>query len=99
SGQQSVQLNLGQLTNSGSGSVYAKSRLGLNVTDALSNNQGTLRSDGALDLRAASLGNAAGSITSSGVSVLAVDRALVNCGGQILSVANLSLSSGSLDNS
>ncbi|WP_244652914.1 hemagglutinin repeat-containing protein [Pseudomonas viridiflava] len=99
SGQQSVRLKLGQLANSASGSVYAKNRLDLNVAGALDNDRGALRSDGELDMHAGSLGNTAGSITSSGVSVMVVDGALVNRGGQILSDVNLSLSSGSLDNS
>ncbi|WP_122322876.1 two-partner secretion domain-containing protein [Pseudomonas amygdali] len=99
SGQQSVQLNVGQLINTGGGSVYAKNSLGLKVTGVLSNDQGILRSDGTLALSAASLGNTAGSITSSGVSSLTVDGAVVNRGGQILGDSTLVLTSGSLDNS
>ncbi|RML89044.1 hypothetical protein APX70_04981, partial [Pseudomonas syringae pv. maculicola] len=57
SGQQDMQLNLGQLSNTGAGSVYAKNRLGLTLTGALNNDQGVLRSDGALDLKAGSLAN------------------------------------------
>ncbi|GKQ44553.1 filamentous hemagglutinin N-terminal domain-containing protein [Pseudomonas syringae] len=99
SGQQDVQLNLGQLSNTGAGSVYAKNRLGLTLTGALNNDQGVLRSDGALDLKAASLANTGGSVTSAGVSTLATDAAVVNQGGQILSDATLTLTSASLDNS
>ncbi|WP_239646774.1 filamentous hemagglutinin N-terminal domain-containing protein [Pseudomonas syringae] len=99
SGQQDVQLNLGQLSNMGAGSVYAKNRLGLTLTGALNNDQGLLRSDGALDLKAASLANTGGSVTSAGVSTLATDAAVVNQGGQILSDATLTLTSASLDNS
>ncbi|PIH73965.1 hypothetical protein, partial [Pseudomonas syringae] len=99
SGQQDVQLNLGQLSNTGAGSVYAKNRLGLTLTGALNNDQGMLRSDGVLDLKAASLANTGGSVTSAGVSTLATDAAVVNQGGQILSDATLTLTSASLDNS
>ncbi|RMW10082.1 hypothetical protein ALP03_05847, partial [Pseudomonas amygdali pv. tabaci] len=60
SGQQGVQLNLGQLNNSGAGSVYAKNTLGLTLTGASNNDQGVLRSDGTLDLKAASLANTGG---------------------------------------
>ncbi|EPM52539.1 filamentous hemagglutinin, intein-containing [Pseudomonas syringae pv. actinidiae ICMP 19103] len=52
SGQQGVQLNLGQLNNTGAGSLYAKSSLGLNVNGTLNNDQGVVRSDGTMDLRA-----------------------------------------------
>ncbi|QQN29608.1 two-partner secretion domain-containing protein [Pseudomonas syringae group genomosp. 3] len=99
SGQQDIQLNLGQLSNTGAGSVYAKNRLGLTLTGALNNDQGVLRSDGALDLKAGSLANTGGSVTSAGVSGLATDAAVVNQGGQILSDATLTLTSASLDNS
>ncbi|POR73030.1 adhesin [Pseudomonas avellanae] len=99
SGQQDVQLNLGQLSNMGAGSVYAKNRLGLTLTGALNNDQGVLRSDGALDLKAASLANTGGSVTSAGVSTLATDAAVVNQGGQLLSDTTLTLTSASLDNS
>ncbi|MEE4891742.1 filamentous hemagglutinin N-terminal domain-containing protein [Pseudomonas alliivorans] len=99
SGQQDVQLNLGQLSNTGAGSVYAKSTLGLTLTGALDNNQGGLRSDGTLNLKAASLANTGGSVTSAGVSVLTSDAAVVNQGGQILSDATLTVTSASLDNS
>ncbi|EPN51045.1 filamentous hemagglutinin, intein-containing, partial [Pseudomonas syringae pv. actinidiae ICMP 18807] len=44
SGQQSVQLNLGQLNNTGAGSIYAKSSLGLSVSGTLNNDQGVVRS-------------------------------------------------------
>ncbi|EPN47594.1 filamentous hemagglutinin, intein-containing, partial [Pseudomonas syringae pv. actinidiae ICMP 19094] len=53
SGQQGVQLNLGQLNNTGAGSIYAKSSLGLNVNGTLNNDQGVVRSDGTMDLKAA----------------------------------------------
>ncbi|PBP34095.1 hypothetical protein CCL11_25980, partial [Pseudomonas syringae] len=76
SGQQGVQLTLGQLTNSG-GSVYAKNTLGLTLTGAVNNNQGVLRSDGTLDLKAASLANTGGRVTSAGVATLQVDAAVV----------------------
>ncbi|EPN14174.1 filamentous hemagglutinin, intein-containing, partial [Pseudomonas syringae pv. actinidiae ICMP 19100] len=55
SGQQGVQLNLGQLNNTGAGSLYAKSSLGLNVSGTLNNDQGVVRSDGTMDLKAAGL--------------------------------------------
>ncbi|KKY50275.1 hypothetical protein AAY86_23670 [Pseudomonas amygdali pv. tabaci str. ATCC 11528] len=99
SGQQGVQLNLGQLNNSGAGSVYAKNTLGLTLTGASNNDQGVLRSDGTLDLKAASLANTGGRVTSAGAATLKVDAAVVNQGGQIISDAGLTLSSGSLDNS
>ncbi|EGH74252.1 filamentous hemagglutinin N-terminal domain-containing protein, partial [Pseudomonas syringae] len=98
-GQQSVQLNLGQLTNAGNGSVYGKNSLSLAVSGALNNDQGTLRSDGALDVRAASLSNNSGSATSAGTATVSTTGAVANRGGQILSDAGLTLSSGSLDNS
>ncbi|WP_233631332.1 MULTISPECIES: two-partner secretion domain-containing protein [unclassified Pseudomonas] len=99
SGQQDVQLDLGQASNTGAGSVYAKSRLGLTLTGALNNDQGVLRSDGTLELNAASLANTGGSITSAGGAALTSDAAVVNRGGQILSDATLALTSASLDNS
>ncbi|EPM52441.1 filamentous hemagglutinin, intein-containing, partial [Pseudomonas syringae pv. actinidiae ICMP 19103] len=90
SGQQSVQLNLGQLNNTGSGSIYAQSSLGLNVNGTLNNDQGVVRSDGTMDH---------GSVTSAGTGVLNFNGAVVNQGGQIVSDAQLTLTSGSLDNS
>ncbi|EGH49125.1 filamentous hemagglutinin, intein-containing, partial [Pseudomonas syringae pv. pisi str. 1704B] len=57
---QGVQLNLGQLNNTGGGSVFAKSSLGLTVSGALNNDQGVLRSDGSLTGSAASLANSGG---------------------------------------
>ncbi|EGI00039.1 filamentous hemagglutinin, intein-containing, putative, partial [Pseudomonas amygdali pv. lachrymans str. M302278] len=84
-----VQLNLGQLTNTTGGSIYAKSSLGLTVIGAVNNDQGVLRSDGSLTLRAASLTNNAGSISSAGVASINVDGDVVNRGGQVLSDATL----------
>ncbi|WP_439870493.1 two-partner secretion domain-containing protein [Pseudomonas syringae] len=98
-GQQGVQLNLGQLTNTGNGSVYGKSNLNVVVNGALGNDQGVLRSDGTLTVRAASLSNNSGSVTSAGTATVSTTGAVVNRGGQILSDAGLTLSSGSLDNS
>ncbi|MEQ4282244.1 filamentous hemagglutinin N-terminal domain-containing protein [Pseudomonas syringae] len=98
-GQQGVQLNLGQLTNSGNGSVYGKSNLNVVVNGALGNDQGVLRSDGTLAVRAASLSNNSGSVTSAGTATVSTTGSVVNSGGQILSDAGLTLSSGSLDNS
>ncbi|WP_423814595.1 adhesin [Pseudomonas viridiflava] len=99
SGQQSVQLNLGQLTNTDSGRIYGKNSLGFNVTDALNNSQGVVRSDGTLELKAASLNNTGGSITSADTSSLTVTGDFVSQGGEILSSAYLTLDSASLDNS
>ena len=98
-GQQGVQLNLGQLTNTGNGSVYGKSNLNVAVNGALGNDQGVLRSDGTLTVRAASLSNNSGSVTSAGTATVSTTGSVVNSGGQILSDAGLTLSSGSLDNS
>ncbi|WP_440057532.1 two-partner secretion domain-containing protein [Pseudomonas fragariae (ex Marin et al. 2024)] len=98
-GQQGVQLNLGQLTNAGNGSLYGKNSLSLAVSGALNNDQGTLRSDGTLNVRAASLSNNSGSATSAGTATVSTTGAVANLGGQILSDAGLTLSSGSLDNS
>ncbi|EPN74396.1 filamentous hemagglutinin, intein-containing, partial [Pseudomonas syringae pv. actinidiae ICMP 19101] len=70
SGQQGVQLNLGQLNNTGAGSLYAKSSLGLSVSGTLNNDQGVVRSDGTMDLKAAGLANTTGSVTSAGTGVL-----------------------------
>ncbi|MGQ3820585.1 two-partner secretion domain-containing protein [Pseudomonas alliivorans] len=99
SGQQNVQLTLGQLTNTGKGSVYARNSLGVNATRAVNNDQGVLRSDGPLNLSAASLANSGGSVTSAGTASITTNAAVVNQGGQILSDASLTLTSGSLDNS
>ncbi|MEE5145048.1 filamentous hemagglutinin N-terminal domain-containing protein [Pseudomonas alliivorans] len=99
SGQQNVQLILGQLTNTGKGSVYARNTLGVNATRAVNNDQGVLRSDGPLNLSAASLANSGGSVTSAGTASITTNAAVVNQGGQILSDASLTLTSGSLDNS
>ncbi|MEE4918438.1 filamentous hemagglutinin N-terminal domain-containing protein [Pseudomonas alliivorans] len=99
SGQQSVQLTLGQLTNTGKGSVYARNSLGVTATRAVNNDQGVLRSDGILNLSAASLANSGGSVTSAGTASITTNAAVVNQGGQILSDASLTLTSGSLDNS
>ncbi|EGH48061.1 filamentous hemagglutinin, intein-containing, partial [Pseudomonas syringae pv. pisi str. 1704B] len=83
-GQQGVQLNLGQLTNTGNGSVYGKSNLNVVVNGALGNDQGVLRSDGTLTVRAASLSNNSGSVTSAGTATVSTTGAVVNRGGQIL---------------
>ncbi|KPY46885.1 Filamentous hemagglutinin, intein-containing [Pseudomonas syringae pv. ribicola] len=99
SGQQNVQLTLGQLTNTGKGSVYARNNLGVNATRAVNNDQGVLRSDGTLNLSAASLASSGGSVTSAGAASITTTAAVVNQGGQILSDASLTLTSGSLDNS
>ncbi|MEE5172354.1 filamentous hemagglutinin N-terminal domain-containing protein [Pseudomonas alliivorans] len=99
SGQQSVQLNLGKLTNTDSGRFYGKNSLGFNVTGALNNSQGVVRSDGTLELKAASLNNAGGSITSADTSLLTVTGDVVSLGGEILSNADLTVKSASLDNS
>ncbi|WP_259640335.1 hemagglutinin repeat-containing protein [Pseudomonas syringae] len=99
SGQQGVQLNLGQLNNTGGGSVYAKDALNLTLGGVLQNDQGVLRSDGAMDLKAAGLANTNGSVTSAGTGVLNFNGTMVNQGGQIVSDAQLTLTSGSLDNS
>ncbi|QXG45367.1 two-partner secretion domain-containing protein [Pseudomonas viridiflava] len=99
SGQQNVQLTLGQLTNTGKGSVYARNNLGVNATRAVNNDQGVLRSDGTLNLSAASLASSGGSVTSAGTASITTTAAVVNQGGQILSDASLTLTSGSLDNS
>ncbi|WP_164341921.1 hemagglutinin repeat-containing protein [Pseudomonas viridiflava] len=99
SGQRDVQANLGQFSNAAGGSIYAKNTLGLTLSGALNNDQGVLRSDGTLDLEAASLANSSGSVTSAGVSTLKTNAAIVNQGGQILSDTQLTLSSASLDNS
>ncbi|MEE5045134.1 filamentous hemagglutinin N-terminal domain-containing protein [Pseudomonas alliivorans] len=99
SGQQSVQLNLGKLTNTDSGRFYGKNSLGFNVTGALNNSQGVVRSDGTLELKAASLNNAGGSITSDDTSLLTVTGDVVSLGGEILSNADLTVKSASLDNS
>ncbi|WP_205903174.1 filamentous hemagglutinin N-terminal domain-containing protein [Pseudomonas viridiflava] len=99
SGQQNVQLTLGQLTNTGKGSVYARNNLGVNATRAVNNDQGVLRSDGTLNLSAASLASSGGSVTSAGTASITTTAAVVNQGGQMLSDASLTLTSGSLDNS
>ncbi|WP_241092040.1 filamentous hemagglutinin N-terminal domain-containing protein [Pseudomonas viridiflava] len=99
SGQQNVQLTLGQLTNTGKGSVYARNNLGVNATRAVNNDQGVLRSDGTLNLSAASLASSGGSVTSAGTASITTNTAVINQGGQILSDASLTLTSGSLDNS
>ncbi|WP_205903469.1 filamentous hemagglutinin N-terminal domain-containing protein [Pseudomonas viridiflava] len=99
SGQQNVQLTLGQLTNTGKGSVYARNSLGVTATRAVNNDQGVLRSDGTLNLSAASLASSGGSVTSAGAASITTTAAVVNQGGQILSDASLTLTSGSLDNS
>ncbi len=99
SGQQNVQLTLGQLTNTGKGSVYARNNLGVTATRAVNNDQGVLRSDGPLNLSAASLANSGGSVTSAGTASITTTAAVVNQGGQMLSDASLTLTSGSLDNS
>ncbi|MBC3950651.1 filamentous hemagglutinin N-terminal domain-containing protein, partial [Pseudomonas folii] len=91
--------NVGQLTNTGNGSFYAKNKLGLTVSGAVNNSQGVLRSDGMLDLSAASLINNAGIISSSGASTLIIDGLANNRGGQITSDANLTITAASLDNS
>ncbi|EGH48527.1 filamentous hemagglutinin, intein-containing, partial [Pseudomonas syringae pv. pisi str. 1704B] len=64
SGQQGVQLNLGQLNNTAGGSVYAKDALNLTLGGVLQNDQGVLRSDAAMDLKAAGLANTNGSVSS-----------------------------------
>ncbi|WP_122516803.1 filamentous hemagglutinin N-terminal domain-containing protein, partial [Pseudomonas viridiflava] len=99
SGQQNVQLTLGQLTNTGKGSVYARNNLGVTATRAVNNDQGVLRSDGPLNLSAASLASSGGSVTSAGTASITTTAAVVNQGGQMLSDASLTLTSGSLDNS
>ncbi|WP_264735185.1 two-partner secretion domain-containing protein [Pseudomonas viridiflava] len=99
SGQQNVQLTLGQLTNTGKGSVYARNNLGVNATRAVNNDQGVLRSDGTLNLSAASLASSGGSVTSAGTASITTNTAVINQGGQMLSDASLTLTSGSLDNS
>ncbi|WP_241088464.1 filamentous hemagglutinin N-terminal domain-containing protein [Pseudomonas viridiflava] len=99
SGQQNVQLTLGQLTNTGKGSVYARNSLGVTATRAVNNDQGVLRSDGTLNLSAASLASSGGSVTSAGTASITTTAAVVNQGGQMLSDASLTLTSGSLDNS
>ncbi|EGH34405.1 filamentous hemagglutinin, intein-containing, partial [Pseudomonas syringae pv. japonica str. M301072] len=81
------------------GSVFAKSSLGLTVSGTLNNDQGVLRSDGSLTGSAASLANSAGSISSAGVASIIINDGVVNRGGQILSDAQLTLTSASLDNS
>ncbi|RMM11657.1 Filamentous hemagglutinin, partial [Pseudomonas syringae] len=55
SGQQGVQLNLEQLNNTGAGSLYAKNALNLTLGGVLANDQGVVRSDGTMDLKAAGL--------------------------------------------
>ncbi|MFH7519304.1 hypothetical protein, partial [Pseudomonas syringae group genomosp. 7] len=67
-GQQGVQLNPVQLTNTGNVSVYGKNNLNLALDGALNYDQGVLRSDGRLDVRAASLSNIAGSVTCGGTA-------------------------------
>ncbi|RMM69892.1 Filamentous hemagglutinin, partial [Pseudomonas syringae pv. maculicola] len=99
SGQQGVQLNLGQLNNTGAGSLYAKNALNLTLGGVLANDQGVVRSDGTMDLKAAGLANTNGSVTSAGTGVLNFNGAAVNQGGQIVSDTQLTLTSGSLDNS
>ncbi|UZS70807.1 filamentous hemagglutinin N-terminal domain-containing protein [Pseudomonas syringae] len=99
SGQQGVQLNLGQLNNTAGGSVYAKDALNLTLGGVLQNDQGVLRSDAAMDLKAAGLANTNGSVSSAGTGALNFNGAVVNQGGQIVSDAQLTLTSGSLDNS
>ncbi|KTB74971.1 hypothetical protein AO068_26200 [Pseudomonas sp. ICMP 3272] len=51
----------------------------------MNNDQGTLRSDGTLDMRAASLSNNTGSVTSASTASVSTSGAVVNRGGQILS--------------
>jgi filamentous hemagglutinin len=99
SGQQGVQLNLGQLTNTGSGRVYGKTSLGLDVTGAINNDHGVVRGDGTLGVRAASLANTSGSITSAGTASVRTTGAAFNLGGELLSDADLTLESSKLDNS
>ncbi|KPY12194.1 Filamentous hemagglutinin, intein-containing, partial [Pseudomonas syringae pv. philadelphi] len=87
SGQQGVQLNLGQLNNTGAGSLYAKNALNLTLGGVLANDQGVVRSDGTMDLKAAGLANTNGSVTSAGTGVLNFNGVAVNQGGQIVSDA------------
>ncbi|WP_164646738.1 hypothetical protein, partial [Pseudomonas viridiflava] len=89
SGQRDVQANPGQFSNAAGGSIYAKNPLGLTLSGALNNDQGVLRSDGTLDLEAASLARSSGSVTSAGVCTLKTNAAIVNQGGQILSDTQL----------
>ncbi|EGI00031.1 filamentous hemagglutinin, intein-containing, putative, partial [Pseudomonas amygdali pv. lachrymans str. M302278] len=52
-----------------------------------------------MDLKAAGLANTNGSVTSAGTGVLNFNGVAVNQGGQIVSDPQLTLTSGSLDNS
>ncbi|WP_095161628.1 hemagglutinin repeat-containing protein [Pseudomonas sp. Irchel 3F5] len=108
SGQQSVTLNAAHLDNSDQGSVFAKRNLNMTLREAtardatldgqLNNQQGTLRSDGALTLHTVSLNNNRGRASSAQVLVLSAQGVVTNQGGELLSADTLNLTSASLDN-
>ncbi|MDD1016649.1 hemagglutinin repeat-containing protein [Pseudomonas sp. TNT2022 ID1025] len=108
SGQQSVTLNAAHIDNSDQGSIFAKQNLSMTLQAAtardaaldgqLNNQQGSLRSDGALTLHAVSLNNDHGLASSAKPLVLSAQGVISNQGGELLSADTLNLTSASLDN-
>ncbi|WCE06374.1 hemagglutinin repeat-containing protein [Pseudoxanthomonas sp. JBR18] len=98
---QSIAVHTGNLITAG-GAVTAAGTgvLSLQVRDTLDNADGSLASNGTLDLRAAQLLNGHGTVQAagSGDNQVSVDGALDNQGGQLLTTGNLTLGAGSLDN-
>ncbi|WP_199027150.1 hemagglutinin repeat-containing protein [Ralstonia sp. ASV6] len=81
----------GTLGHSGNGTLSLK-------TGALSNRNGKLQTNGALDLHATTLGNQGGIISSVGAATVRADSSLDNTGGTLHTDSDLDLQAGSLTN-
>ncbi|MCW6029519.1 hemagglutinin repeat-containing protein [Stenotrophomonas sp. SRS1] len=98
---QRIRIETGDLTTAG-GTLTATSTdaLALQVRGRLDNTGGTVATNGALDLRAATLLNNGGNLQAAGTaaSQLSIDQALQNRGGKILTSGDLNVTAASLDN-
>ncbi|WP_371231666.1 filamentous hemagglutinin N-terminal domain-containing protein [Pseudomonas sp. QE6] len=87
------------LDNSQGGLLSSQKSIWLQLSGILDNHdQGTLLSQGSLNLSAASLDNRAGTLSSAGTLFARLAGALENQGGRLLSDAGIDLASGDLNN-
>ena len=98
---QRIRIETGDLTTAG-GTLTATSAdaLALQVRGRLDNSGGTVATNGALDLHAATLLNNGGNLQAAGTaaSQLSIGQALQNRGGKILTSGDLNVTAASLDN-
>ncbi len=98
---QRIRIETGDLTTAG-GTLTATSTdaLALQVRGRLDNSGGTVATNGALDLHAATLLNNGGNLQAAGTaaSQLSIGQALQNRGGKILTSGDLNVTAASLDN-